>query len=159
MANKQLNNSFAVGTYFQWGSKHLPDIWQNSQTFMVPGVAMSPIEISGRMGARIKKQPDSTTFASITIDFIIDREFQVYNDLYQEYLSHLDIKEGTFSSETFDMWLSVIDHNEIELGKWNFYNCRVEDIGEMMIDTFEDENLTLSISIAYDRYDFEKRTT
>ena len=152
---KQQNNSYAGSTYVQWGSDYLSDIWPSTQTFLIPNITLSHPEIGGRAGARIKRQADSVTFAPLVVDLLLDREFELYNIMYTNYINRLNVLNSQYSEHPFDLWCSIIGADGEEICKWNFYNCRVEDISEIAVDTMsEDDPLVCTLTIGFDYLDY-----
>lgn len=155
----QLNNSYATSTSVQWGSDFLPNIWQNSQSFIIPDISLSHPEIGGRFGARIKAQSDAVTYSPLIIDILLDRDFELYTEIYNNFIEHLNVESGKFAPAPFDMWMSIMGHDGKEIARFEYKSCRVEDISEISLDTLsDDELLVVTLTIPFDYFTYKKIT-
>ena len=151
------NNSFSTATNITFGSNVLDGIWLNAQSCIIPSLSLSPPKIGGRRGAQINLAGDTVTYTDLTIDVILDKEWEVYDNIYKYFLDGLNVEKGTFSSQAFDLWLEIRDGSGKPRKKFWFYNCRLNDLGEVPvsnIDAGDELNVfTLAFTFDYMEYD------
>ena len=154
------NNSLTTQTNFQFGSSELDNIWWNATTFEIPGLTLAPPKINGRAGATINVAADVAEYEDISISLLLDKEWKVYDELYQYFINRLNVETGQFLKDgRFDLWLEVFDGEGKSVRKFWFYNCRVTLFGELSLDTqdSEDGNHILSMVFLYDYFDYDSK--
>ncbi len=146
-------NSFSTSSNVQFGSIHLPNVWVNSQTFTLPSINMAPPKVNGRAGAQVALAADVVEYDDLTVDIILDKQWKVWNDLYQHFLNGLNVEQGTFSKENiFDTWIEFFDGEGKSVKKFNFYKCRLLSFGDVSLTTMdgEDQLNTITLSFTFD---------
>ena len=147
------STSFSTVSNVQFGSIELPNVWVNSQTFSLPTITLSPPKMNTRSGAMVALASDTVEYEDLTVDIILDKEWKVWNDLYQYFLNGLNVEEGTFLKENvFDTWIEFFDGNGKSVKKFMFYKCRLVSFGDINLSTMdsEDELNNLSLSFVFD---------
>jgi len=147
---KELSNSYSIISNIQFGSTELGVFWENCQSCLIPNIALSHPEVGGRAGARIKMQSDTVVYSPLIIDVVLDKDWKVYDEIYAKFLKDLNVEQGTFSSDPFDVWLSLMDKDGKEVRKFWFYDCRLTDISEITVSTFDDEDQILTCTLTFD---------
>lgn len=152
------NNAFSTGTNIEFGSNDLGDFWLQAQSCAVPGITLSHPEVGGRSGTQIKLQGDSVTYTELIIDVPMDKEWKVYDIIHDKFLAGLNVEKGTFSPQQFDMWLDIKTGKGSHVRKFWFYNCRISDIGEMVLNVTDDGDAinALTLTFVFDYMNYEK---
>lgn len=124
-----------------------------AQTINIPGLNFSLPEIGGRNGARISLSSDGVVFNTLSIDMIMDEDYQLYKDINKIIFDHLNVETGTFVEFTFDFWCEVTDDLGKSVMKIEYYNCRIESIGDLSLDTMDDSTEhTMNMEIKFDYF-------
>ena len=118
------NNSFSTNTNRQFGSEQLEGLWLNAQSCSIPGIQLAPAKIGGRYGAQIGMGSDRVEYGDLSIDLVLDSDFKVYDIIYEHFLAGLNVEQGTFNPQQFDLWLELMDGKGNPLKKFWFYNCK-----------------------------------
>jgi len=147
------NNSFFTNTNIQFGSKELGDFWLNAVQCNIPGISFNPPEIGGRSGRQIAIAADTVTFSDLVITVLLDKEWKIYDSLFDTFLEMVNVEEGTFKSKTFDLWLDIKDGTGNQIKKFWFYKTRLIDIGEFDLDVRNDEDSITEILLTF-RFDY-----
>ena len=152
------NNSLTTQTNFQFGSSELEGIWWNCTTIEIPGIQLSPPKINGRAGATVNLASDTAEYSDISVTILLDREWKVFDELYQYFINRLNVETGQFKKDgRFDLWIEVYNGEGNKVKKFWFYNCRVTLFGELALDTqdSEDGNHVVTLAFLYDYFDYE----
>lgn len=152
------NNAFSTSTNIEFGSNDLGDFWLQAQSCAVPGITLGHPEVGGRAGARIKVQSDSVTYTELIVDVPMDKEWKVYDIIYGKFLAGLNVEKGTFAPQPFDLWLDIKTGKGAHVRKFWFYNCRVSDIGELVLNASDDTDglNAVTITFTFDYMDYVK---
>jgi len=151
-------NSYSTVSNIQWGSYILKDLNLNAQSFVLPELSMSPPAINTRAGANVHLAADTVDYSDLTIEVILDKEWEVYTMLYEHFVKRLNVENSQFVKEgTFDMWLNIYDGEGKTVKKFNFYRCRLTQFGSMNYDimTSEDELNTMTLQFVYDYFSYD----
>lgn len=148
------NNSLSTSTNLRWGSDKLKNNFYLAQSFNIPGLSFSNPVLGSRGGATPRLSADTVEFSTLNLDIIIDREWQVYDEIWQNFIETINLQEGRFSNnKTFDTWVEIFDDiNSKTIKKFWFRNCRVQSIGdvEMDIRDGEDSSMSMLLSLEFD---------
>ena len=147
------NNSYSTGTAIQFGSADLPSVWVNAQTFSLPTISLSPPKVNSRSGALVNLASDTVEYDDLSVEVILDKDWEVWNNLYGHFLNGLNVEEGTFLKENiFDVWLEFFNGEGKSVKKFMFYKCRLVSFGDISLSTMdtEDELNTLSLGFVFD---------
>ena len=147
------NNSFFTNTNIQFGSKDLDDFWLNAVQCNIPGISFAPPEIGGRSGRQIAIASDTVTFSDLVITVLLDKEWKIYDKLFDAFLEMINVEEGVFQSKTLDLWLDIKDATGNQIKKFWFYNARLIDIGEFDLDSRNEEDTIIEILLTF-RFDY-----
>lgn len=150
------NNSFSTNTNIRFGSEQLGDLWLNAQSCSIPGIQLAPAKIGGRFGAQVGMGSDRVEYGDLNIDVVIDKEFKVYDIIYDHFLTGLNVEQGTFNPQQFDLWLELYTSKGKPLKKFWFYNCRLNDISEILMDVsdIDDSVNEMSLTFQFDYFDY-----
>lgn len=153
------NNSFNTNTNIRFGSKELGDLWLNAQSCSIPGIQLSPAKIGGRYGAQIGMGSDRVEYGDLSIDLVMDKELKVYDIIYDHFLAGLNVEQGTFNPQQFDLWLDIYDSKQVIIKKFWFYNCRLNDISEVLFDIsdMEDPVSEITLTFQFDYFDTDNK--
>lgn len=119
----------------------------------IPGVNFSHPEISGRYGVKMNVTGDSITYNALSFEMLIDEDFEIYHEFMDKAVESINPESGSFSSQEFDFWIQINNNKGNKLFKIEFYNCRLESIGDIQLDT-QDEitEHSMTVDIKYDYY-------
>ena len=154
------NNSLTTQTNFQFGSSELDGIWWNATNIEIPGIMLAPPQVNSRAGALVNLAADTTDYSDISISILLDKEWKVYDELYQYFINRLNVMSGQFLKDgRFDLWIEVFNGEGKPVKKFWFYNCRVTLFGELSLDTqdSEDSNHVVSMTFLYDYFDYDSK--
>lgn len=148
------NNSLSTSTNLKWGSSVLDNTFYLAQSFNIPGLSFSNPQMGSRGGARGRLAADSVEFSILNLDIIIDREWKVYDELFENFLETININTGNFSNnKVFDVWVEIYDNlDKKPIKKFWFRNCRVQSIGDIEMDVRDedDSNISVLVSLEFD---------
>jgi len=152
------NNSFSTNTNIEFGSNELGDFWLNAVSCSIPGISFSPPEIDGRSGRMITLAADTVTFSDLVITVLLDKDWEMYDILFDTFVEMINVEQGTFKQKKFDMWMQIKDGTGKLIKKFDFYGARLIDIGEFDMDVRdnEDSNIEIILTFRFDYMDFNK---
>lgn len=148
------NNSFSTVTNIRFGAVDLKDNWFNVTNMIFPTISLNPPEMNTRSGANITLAPDTCIYTDLTVDVIIDKDWKVFDDVYNYFLEGLNVESGTFSHyKKFELWAEMVDGEGNTVKKFNFHNCRLSEFTgfQALPNNGEDENqiMSLTFSVMY----------
>ena len=146
-------NSYSTVSNIQFGSNEFKPVWVNSQTFALPAITLSPPKVNTRSGALVNLASDTVDYDDLSIDVIMDKDWDVWNSLYAFFLDGLNVEEGTFLKEQpVDLWIEFFNGQGKSVKKFMFYKCRLLSFGDVALSTMdvEDELNTLNVSFTFD---------
>jgi hypothetical protein len=147
------NNSFSTGTNLQFGSNELGDFWLNGTQCSIPGISFSPPEIDGRGGRMFTLPADNVVFSDLVITVLLDKEWKIYDTIFDTFLDMVNVETGKFKQKKFDMWLQIKDGKGDIIKKFDFYGARLIDIGEFDMDSRDEEDTPIEIILTF-RFDY-----
>lgn len=150
------NNSFSTSSNIRFGSKALENMWWNAQTFSLPSISLEPPRHNTRAGAMVNLASDTVTFGDLSIEVILDKEWKVYDAIYQHFVQGLNVEHADFEKEdSFDIWLDFYNGAGEAVKRFWFYKCRITEFGGIDVSTTdpEDEHNTFNISFVFDYMD------
>ena len=53
-------------------------------------------------------------------------------------------------SDPFNVWLILLDKDGNQIRKFNFYDCRLTDISEITVSTFDEQDQLLTCTLTFD---------
>ena len=150
------NNSFSTNTNIEFGSNELDNLWLNATQCSVPGISFSPPEIDGRTGKMFTLAADNVVFSDLVITVLLDKDWEIYDIIYNTFLDMINIEKGTFKQKKFDMWLQIKDGTGKDVKKFDFYGTRLMDVGEFDVDSRDndDNNIEIILTFRFDTMDF-----
>jgi len=151
-------NSFVTSTNIQFASSEMPGLWWNAQSFTIPPITMSPPEINTRSGSTVVLASDTVDYGEVTITAILDKEWKVYDELYQYFIKRLNVEKGTFEKEkTYDLWIELYDGKGNKIKRFDFYRCRISNFGAMEFNTTDQEDTlkSLDLTFTFDYFDYD----
>ena len=122
----------------------------------IPGLNFSHVEVGGKAG-RFNVTGDTLVYNALAFEMLIDEDFKVYHEFMDKAVKSINPESGTYASQEFDFWIQVNNNKGNKLFKLEFYNCRLESIGDIQLDSQDDiTEHTLAIDIKYDYYKLVK---
>lgn len=147
------HNNFAQKTNYIAGSDKLELLPFYLTTVNVPGINFSHAEIGGRSGTRLNITGDTLVYNALSFEMLIDEDFKIYHEFMDKITANINPENGTFASIEFDFWVEINNNKGNKLFKIDFYNCRVESIADIQLDSQDDiTEYTMSVEIKYDYY-------
>ena len=146
-------NNLAQKTNFTAGSDHLELLPFYLTSVNIPGINLSHSGIGGRYGSKLNLQADNVSFNALSFELLIDEDFEVYHEFMSKFKDSINVETGSFASQEFDFWVEVNNNKGNKLFKMEFYNCRLETVGDIQLDTQDDiTEYTMSVELRYDYY-------
>jgi hypothetical protein len=150
-------NNLAQKTNYIAGSDKLDLTPFYLTTVNIPGISFSHPEMGGRYGSRLNVTGDTLTYNALSFEMLVDEDFNVYHEFMDKVFDNVNPESGTFAAQEFDFWIEVNNNKGNKLFKIEFYNCRIDSLGDILLDSQDDitEHL-MSIDIKYDYYKIVK---
>lgn len=146
-------NNLAQKTNWIAGTNKFPLVPFYLTTINIPGMNFSVPETGSRFGSRINLASDTISFNSLSFDFLIDEDFEIYKSFYKHIIQNINVEKGTFADISFDLWVELNNSKSNKIMKFEFYNCRIESIGDIELDTTSPETeSTMNLSLKYDYF-------
>lgn len=146
-------NNLAQKTNWTAGTDKFPLVPFYLTTVNIPGMNFSIPESGSRYGTRLNLASDTVTFNTLSFDFLIDEDFEIYKAFYKHINNSINVEKGTFADISFDMWLELNNSKGNKLLKFEFYNCRIENIGDVELDTTSPETESImNLSLKFDYF-------
>jgi hypothetical protein len=152
------NNSFSTNTNIQFGSNELGDFWLNAVQCSIPGISFSPAEIDGRNGRVFTLPADTVEFSDLVITVLLDKEWEMYDTIFELFVDMINVEEGTFKQKKFDMGMDINKSKGTFIKKFWFYGARLIDVGEFDLDVrdSEDSNIEILLTFRFDYMEYNK---
>ena len=146
-------NNLAQKTNWTAGTDKFPLMPFYLTNISIPGMNFSLPETGSRFGSRINLPSDTITFNSLSFDFLIDEDFEIYRTFYSYIINSINPEKGTFADISFDLWVELNNSKGNKIMKFEFYNCRIESIGDIELDTTSPETEgTMNLGIKFDYF-------
>ncbi len=146
-------NNLAQKTNWTAGTDKFPLVPFYLTNISVPGMNFSVPETGSRFGARINLASDTITYNSLSFDFLIDEDFEIYKTFYDYIYQSINPEKGTFADTSFDLWVELNNSKSNKIMKFEFYNCRIESIGDIELDTTSDETeIVMNLGLKFDYF-------
>lgn len=146
-------HNFAQRTNWTAGSDRFPLIPFYLINLSIPGMNFSLPEVGGRSGVKINLGSDTVTFNTLNFSFLIDENFEIYKKFYEYLIEFVNIESNKFNNDQFSFWVELNDNKSNKILKFEFYNCRIESIGDIELDTTNPETeITMDLSIKFDYF-------
>ena len=147
------NNSLATSTNIRFGSTTFPDLWWNVTQVEIPTISMDIVKQNTRPGAQSGIAADTCIYTDLNVELNIDSKWETYKEVYDYFLSGLNVETAKFASKSFEMWVEFVDGKGNTQQKFWFHGCRLQEFGGAIAtpnDTEEtNQTLSLSFSILY----------
>ena len=146
-------NNLAQKTNWTAGTDKFPLVPFYLTNISIPGMNFSVPETGSRFGARINLASDTITYNSLSFDFLIDEDFEIYKTFYNYISQSINPEKGTFADTSFDLWVELNNSKSNKIMKFEFYNCRIESIGDIELDTTSDETeIVMNLGLKFDYF-------
>lgn len=146
-------HNLAQKTNWTAGSDKFPLLPFYLTNVSIPGMSFSIPESGARYGSRINLASDTVTYNSLSFDFLIDEDFEIYKTFYMYLLESINPEHGTFADKSFNLWLELNNSKSNKIMKFEFYNCRIESISDIELDTTSDETeIVMNLGIKFDYF-------
>jgi hypothetical protein len=145
-------NNLAQKTNFTAGSDKLELLPFYLTTVNLPGVNLAHPEVGGRAG-KFNLAGDTLTYNALSFEMLVDEDFNIYHEFMDKIFQNIDSEAGTFNNIEFDFWIDINNSKGNKLFKIEFYNCRLESIGDVQLDSQDDiTEYTMSVEMKYDYF-------
>ena len=146
-------HNFAQKTNFIGGSEKFEDMVFYMTSVNIPGITFNLPEVGGRYSTKAFLASDKITYNNLNFEFLIDEDFSLYKDLMKTITKSYNPEEGTFKNEEFTFWLQINNNKGNKVMSFEFYNCRIENLGDINLNTQDDSTEhTMTLDIKYDYY-------
>ena len=146
-------NNLAQKTNWTAGTDKFPLVPFYLTNISIPGMNFSVPETGSRFGARINLASDTITYNSLSFDFLIDEDFEIYKTFYDYIYQSINPEKGTFADTSFDLGVELNNSKSNKIMKFEFYNCRIESIGDIELDTTSDETeIVMNLGLKFDYF-------
>ena len=118
-------------------------------------------ELSSGKRGKVQTNFFTTDQKKVVVDFNMHKvngTWKVYDIIYGKFLAGLNVEKGTFAPQKFDLWLDIKTGKGAHVRKFWFYNCRISDIGEMVLNSSDDTDgvNALTLTFTFDYMSYEK---
>ena len=145
------NNSFTTVSNIRFGSAEMMKIWWNVQEINLPSMTFQGPNIGGRAGAQINLASDSVDYGELTLSVILDKDWKVYDEIYDYFLEGLNVETGKFSHyKKFELWVEFVDGKGQVKRRFWFHDCRLSSFDGLLVTTKEDEDSNQVMSLTFD---------
>jgi hypothetical protein len=90
-------------------------------------------------------------YGELSVSFILDKEWKVYDSIYNYFLEGLNVENGKFTvQKTFDLWCEFVDGSgKVQKTFW-FKSCRLTDFQGIQVSatTDDDEQQVMDVSFS-----------
>jgi hypothetical protein len=146
-------NNLAQKTNFIAGSDKLALLPFYLTNVNLPGLNLNYPEVGGRFSTKMYLAGDTITYNNLSFEILLDEDFEIYNEFMDKVFENINVESGTFADNTFDFWIQINNNKGNKLLKFEFYNCRIESVGDILFDTQDDiTQHGMSVEIRYDYY-------
>ena len=146
-------HNFAQKTNWTGGSDRFELIPFYLTTVNIPGMTFNLPETGARFGSKLNLASDTVSYNTLNFTFLIDEEFEIYRKFYEYLNLAVDTPDGTFSNTPFSFWIELNNSKSNKILKFEFYNCRIESIGDIELDTTNSETeSTMNLSLKFDYF-------
>lgn len=126
------------------------------RAFNIPGISFSHPSMSTRSGVKLKLGADSMEFGDLDLEVLLDSDFNTYFELLDLVFKEVDWDYDSYSMQQFDLWVVSRDSSGRELFRFDFFNCRINSIGNLSLEPEADLGAMVSLSVSYDYYRWTK---
>lgn len=145
--------NYAQASNYMCGTDALDILPFYVQTLNIPGISFGLPEVGGRSGTMINLASDTAQFSSLSLEILLDEDYQVFKDINGLITDQIDVETGTFNDLYFDFWTTVTDDMGKPVMKVEYYNCRIESVGDLSLDaTNETTEITFALELKFDYY-------
>lgn len=147
-------NNLAQKTNYIAGSDKFEQLPFYLTNVNIPGINFSHPAIGGRGSAKLNVGGDTLTYNTLSFEMLIDEDFTIYTEFMNKVIENISVENATFADNTFDFWIQINNNKGNKIMKMEFFNCRVESIGDIQLDTQDDmtEHL-MNVEIKYDYFE------
>jgi hypothetical protein len=145
------SRNYSQKSNFMCGTEALDLLPFYAQSCNIPGINFSIPEIGGRNGYKLGLSSDTITFGSLSLQIILDENYQIFKDINKIVFDHINVETGTYAEFSFDFWVEVTDALGKSVMKIEYTNCRIETIGDLELDSMDDSTETIfTMELRYD---------
>jgi len=145
--------NYSEKSNYMCGSSELDLLPFYVQSLNIPGITFTLPEIGGRFGTKINLSSDNVQYNSLSLQIILDEDYQIYKDITKIIFNHLDVEKGSFAEFSFDFWVQVTDSLGRSVMKIEYYNCKIESLGDLELDSMDDSTeSSFSLDLQFDYY-------
>ncbi len=157
MPTNPMNNSYTTQTNIRFGTADMKNLFFNAQTMNLPSIMCEPPQQNTRAGGVQLFASDTVHYDDLNITAILDKNWKVYDDLYEYFLEGLNVETGKFSHfKEFDLWADFYDGKGKVTKRFWFYGCRLTSFGGVELNTTDMETnniINLTFKFLYMDYD------
>lgn len=139
--------NFAQKTNFIAGCPQIKGLEFYLQSVSLPGVNL---ELGNAktfaLGAYFA--PSAHSFSDLSLDILIDENFEIYNSFFQNIVDTKSLVNGTYAQIEFDFYVQVYNNKGKLLFTEFFKNCMLESIGDVNL-TSTDNTVVNSFSATF----------
>lgn len=146
-------HNYAQKTNFIGGSTKFKDIIFYMTSVNIPGISFTLPEVGGRYSTKMLLPSDKMQFNGLSFEFLIDEDLSLYSDFMNYIMSTMNPEDGTFKNEPFEFWLQINNNKGNKVIYFEFYGCRIENIGDINLNTQDSETEhTMTLELRYDYF-------
>lgn len=150
-------NNIAQRTNFILGTSKLPKSVMMVQTVNIPSISVNHVTgIGGRFGVQLKVGADNSEYSDVTFDVLLDEDLLVLREVLALMQKQVHPGDGVFEDTYWDFWLQVNNNKGHPLFRIDFIHSRLSSISDVSLDSMDDGNNTMSLTITYDWYEISE---
>lgn len=146
-------NNIAQKTNFILGTSRLPKSIMMVQTVSIPGITANHVSgIGGRFGVQLHVGADSTEYSEVSFDVLLDEDLEIFREVLSLMQKQVQPGTGVFEDLDWEFWLQVNNNKGHPLFRIDFVHSRLASIGDISLDSMDDSQNTMTLTITYDYY-------
>ena len=126
-----------------------------SQKVMLPSIRMGQNAMGTNQYIKWSTPGDTITYDDLVVSFMVDEDMIAYRILkkWQEEMTREEMPKKRFS----DLSIMVLTNNSTSNLEYRFLNTYPVEIGGLLLDTAQDENVPFSVDVVFKHSNFEIR--
>lgn len=149
--------NFSQKTNFTAGSEKFSLLPFYLTSVNIPGLNFSQPSVGGRGSTKLNLASDSVQYNDLSFELMVDEDLNIYYSFMEEINKSISVEGSNFADRNFDFWVEINNSKGHKIMKLEFYNCRIASIGDISLETQDEETFyTMSVELKYDYFNINK---
>lgn len=150
-------NNIAQKTNFILGTSKIPKSVFMVQSVSIPGISVNHVTgIGGRFGVQMKVGADNSEYSDVTFEVLLDEDLVTFREVMKLMQAQVHPGDGVFEDTDWEFWLLANNNKGHPLFRIDFIHSRLSSISDISLDSMDDGNNTMSLTITYDWYEISE---